>query len=109
MIRRPDLGRLAAGAKADFFLAETGHPAMRPLRDPLRSLIYSAGDRAVRDVYVAGVQVVRDGTVPGIDIEAAHARLQAAQDRSLGSTATRDWARRDVDTMSPRVYRLSER
>jgi hypothetical protein len=82
---------------------------MRPLRDPLRSLIYSAGDRAVRDVYVAGVQVVRDGAVPGIDIEAAHARLQEAQDRSLGSTAARDWARRDVDTMSPRVYRLSER
>jgi cytosine/adenosine deaminase-related metal-dependent hydrolase len=109
MIRRPDLGRLTVGAKADFFLAETDHPAMRPLRDPLRSLIYSAGDRAVRDVYVAGVQVVRDGAVPGIDIEAAHARLQEAQDRSLGSTAARDWARRDVDTMSPRVYRLSER
>ena len=104
MIRRNDLGRLAAGAKADFFLADAGHPAMRPLRDPLRSLIYSAGDRAVRDVYVAGRRVVHDGEVQGIDIEAALARLQAAQDASLGTTAARDWARRDIDAMSPRVY-----
>jgi cytosine/adenosine deaminase-related metal-dependent hydrolase len=107
MLRRPDLGRLAPGAKADFLLADTHHPAMRPMRDPLRSLIYSAGDRAVRHVYVAGTQVVRDGEVPGIDIAAAVARLQEGQDRSLGSTATRDWARREVDAMSPRVYALS--
>jgi cytosine/adenosine deaminase-related metal-dependent hydrolase len=106
MIRRPDLGRLVAGAKADFFLADAGHPAMRPLRDPLRSLVYSAGDRAVKDVYVAGARVVRDGEVPHIDIDAALARLQAAQDAALGTTAARDWARRDVDAMSPRVYRM---
>ena len=104
MIRRPDLGRLAAGAKADFFLADATHPAMRPLRDPLRSLIYSAGDRAVKDVYVAGRRVVQDGAVPGIDIAGAHARLQAAQDAALGTTASRDWARRGIDAMSPRVY-----
>jgi hypothetical protein len=79
---------------------------MRPLRDPLRSLVYSAGDRAVRDVFVAGRQVVSGGTVPGIDIEAAIARLQAGQDATLATTAARDWAKRDVDALSPRVYEL---
>src|SRR3546814_3051777 len=29
-------------------LVDAGHPYMQPLRDPIRSLIYSAGDRAVR-------------------------------------------------------------
>jgi hypothetical protein len=60
----------------------------------------------VKDVYVAGARVVRDGEVPHIDIDAALARLQAAQDAALGTTAARDWARRDVDAMSPRVYRM---
>jgi cytosine/adenosine deaminase-related metal-dependent hydrolase len=106
ILRRPDLGRLAPGAKADLFLADGRHPAMRPLRDPLRSLVYSAGDRAVRDVFVAGRQVVSGGTVPGIDIEAAIARLQAGQDATLATTAARDWAKRDVDALSPRVYEL---
>jgi cytosine/adenosine deaminase-related metal-dependent hydrolase len=98
--------RMAPGAKADLFLADGRHPAMRPLRDPLRSLVYSAGDRAVRDVFVAGRQVVSGGTVPGIDIDAAIARLQAGQDATLATTAARDWARRDVDALSPRVYEL---
>jgi 5-methylthioadenosine/S-adenosylhomocysteine deaminase len=109
MIRRPDLGRLAVGAKADLFLADTTHPVMRPMRDPLRSLIYSAGDRVVRDVFVDGAHVVRDGVVPTIDIERAIAGLQAGQDASLASTASRDWAKRDVDAMSPRVYELRDR
>ncbi|MBL8700160.1 MAG: amidohydrolase family protein [Alphaproteobacteria bacterium] len=109
MLRRPDLGRLAPGAKADFFLADTDHPAMRPLRDPLRSLVYSAGDRAVRDVYVAGRQVVRGGEVLTIDIAQAIAGLQAAQDATLATTASRDWAKRGIDQMSPRVYAVRDR
>ncbi len=104
MIRRPDLGRLEVGAMADLFLADVLHPTMRPLRDPLRSLIYSAGDRAVRDVFIAGRQVVRNGEVTTIDIERASAALQMAQDAALGSTATRDWAKRSIDDMSPRVF-----
>ena len=94
---------------ADLFLADTTHPTMRPLRDPLRSLIYSAGDRAVRDVFVAGRQVVHNGEVMTIDIERASAALQAAQDAALGSTATRDWAKRSVDDMSPRVFPVRTR
>ena len=57
LLRRPDLGRLAVGAKADFSLVDLTHPMMRPVRDPLRSLVYAAGSRAVRDVYV------RDGVI----------------------------------------------
>ena len=36
-------------------------PQLQAARDPLRSLIYSAAERAVRDVYVDGNQVVADG------------------------------------------------
>jgi 5-methylthioadenosine/S-adenosylhomocysteine deaminase len=109
IIRRPDLGRVAVGCRADFSLVDTTHPLMRPLRDPLRSLVYSAGDRAVRDVFVEGEQVVRDGKVLTVDIEAALDTLSRAQAAALATTAERDWAHRSVDEMSPRVLRVSER
>jgi cytosine/adenosine deaminase-related metal-dependent hydrolase len=104
ILRRADLGRLAVGAKADFSLVDMSHPMMRPVRDPLRSLVYSAGSRAVRDVYVAGEQVVRDGRVLTIDVEAAHAALAEAQAASLQGVPGRDWAGRTAETLSPLVY-----
>jgi len=109
IVRRPDLGRIAVGCRADFSLVDTTHPYMRPVHDPLRSLVYSASERAVRDVYVEGVQVVRDGEVLTIDIEAALDTLRRAQAATLATTADRDWAHRTVDEMSPRVFQLRER
>ncbi|HUB15848.1 MAG TPA: amidohydrolase family protein, partial [Acetobacteraceae bacterium] len=49
---RDDIGRLAPGCRADLVLVDVTHPMMRPTHDPVRSLIYAAGDRAVRAVYV---------------------------------------------------------
>ena len=63
MIRRPDLGRLAPGCKADFSVVDMSNPYMQPDYEPIRSLVYSANDRAIKDVYVDGRQVVRDGEV----------------------------------------------
>ena len=60
-LERDDLGRLKAGAKADIVVVDGHHVDMRPLRDPLRSLIFSAAERAVRDVYVNGTMVVEAG------------------------------------------------
>jgi cytosine/adenosine deaminase-related metal-dependent hydrolase len=104
ILRRTDLGRLAVGAKADFSLVDLSHPMMRPVRDPLRSLVYAAGSRAVRDVYVAGEQVVREGRVLTIDVEAAHAALAEAQAAALQGVPGRDWAGRTAEQLSPMVY-----
>ncbi len=109
IVRRPDLGRIAVGCRADFSLVDTTHPYMRPVHDPLRSLVYSASERAVRDVYVEGEQVVRNGEVLTIDVEAALETLRRAQAATLATTAERDWADRTVDEMSPRVFPVRER
>ncbi len=71
----------------------------------MRSLIYSASDRAVRDVYVDGRQVVRNGEPLLIDLEPALATLGRAQASAVASTADRDWAGREADELSPMVYR----
>ncbi|MCC7048091.1 MAG: amidohydrolase family protein [Alphaproteobacteria bacterium] len=106
MLRRPDIGRLAVGAKADFSVVDLRHPYMRPVREPLRSLVYSAGERAIRDVYVDGAQVVREGRVLTVDVEAALQTLAEAQAGALEVAPGRDWAKRRADQMSPMVFPL---
>ena len=79
------------------------HPAMMPLREPLRSLLFVAAERAVRDVWVDGRQVVKDREVLGIDLESALAALEAAQLRSMERVAGLDWAARSAVELSPMV------
>lgn len=107
ILGRDDIGRLAAGAKADLFLADITDKAMMPLRDPLRSLIYVAAERAVRDVFVDGRAVVVDGQVVAFDLPDALARLQQAQRRAEAAFQGLDFANRPHDVASPYVYGTS--
>jgi 5-methylthioadenosine/S-adenosylhomocysteine deaminase len=104
IIRRPDLGRLAPGCKADFAVIDMANPYMQPDYDPLRSLIYSANDRAVRDVWVDGRQVVRNGATTGFDIAEDVAMLRRGQSEVIANARGRDWAGRELEELSPRVY-----
>ncbi len=101
LLGREDIGRLAPGAKADLVLVDLEHPAMRPLRDPLRSLVFTAAERAVRDVYVGGVQVVRDGRVLTLDHEAALTRIEEERLRAEARVPELDWAGRTGEELSP--------
>ena len=103
-LRRDDIGRLSVGAKADLVLVDLKHPAMRPLREPLRSLIYVAGERAVRDVYVDGNLVVEGGKCLTIDLDAELTALEAAQQRSIERVPEIDFANRTADELAPMVY-----
>ncbi len=98
---RSDIGRLEAGCRADLVLVDITHPRMRPSRDPLRSLIYAAGDRAVHSVFVDGERVVADGRVLTMDYPAAAAALDEAQKRVIAGVPGADWAHRSVDEISP--------
>jgi len=102
-IRRDDIGRLSVGARADLVLVDLKHPAMMPMREPLRSLIYVAGDRAIQDVFVEGEQVLKAGECLTIDLAAESQALAEAQARSMAKVPERDWAGRDTDTLAPMV------
>ena len=102
---RDDIGRLAAGCRADFVLVDITHPQVRPARDPLRSLIYAAGDRAIKAVYVDGTKVVENGEVLTMDYRGAAAALHEAQKRVLARVPQTDWAHRTVDEISPPTFR----
>src|SRR6185437_13629602 len=105
---RDDLGRLAPGAKADIVLVDLDCPQMQPARDPLRSFVYHAADRAVRDVFVDGRQVVADGRVVTLDQTAAGARLRAAQQRMEALAPSRDYRRRSAAEIAPLSLPVAE-
>jgi 5-methylthioadenosine/S-adenosylhomocysteine deaminase len=105
---RDDIGRLKVGAKADLLLVDIKHPSMMPLREPLRSLLYVAADRAVCDVYVDGLHVVADGRAVNIDYQAASQALEDAQLRSMREVPRLDWANRTADQLAPLVLPISE-
>jgi 5-methylthioadenosine/S-adenosylhomocysteine deaminase len=98
---RDDIGRLAPGKKADIVLVDLACPQMQPDRDPLKSLIYHAADRAVREVFVDGRQVVADGRVLTLDQAAAGGRLRAAQQRMEEAAPGQDYRRRSAAEIVP--------
>ncbi len=100
-LMRDDLGRLAVGAKSDVVLVDLRHPDMMPARDPLRSLVFHAADRAVKDVYVAGRRIVADGKVTTLDHQGAAERLTGAQAKMMELTPGRDYRKRTVDEIAP--------
>ncbi len=102
---RDDIGRLSPGCRADLVLVDITHPMMRPTHDPVRNLIYAAGDRAILAVYVDGQAVVRDGRVLTMDYPAAAQALHEAQARIKDEVPGRDWARRSADTISAHTFR----
>lgn len=102
---RDDLGRMAPGARADFLMVDIEHPAMQPLYDPVRSLLYAAGERAIRHVFVGGQQIVRDGKALAFDYADASARLQMAQRRAIEKVPGFDWAGRGAAEIMPPTFR----
>jgi cytosine/adenosine deaminase-related metal-dependent hydrolase len=98
---RDDIGRLAPGARADLVLVDLANPFMLPARDPLRSLMYTAADRAVRDVFVDGEKVVEAGRVLTLNHAEALGLLADAQARMEADVPNHDWAHRRAEDIAP--------
>jgi cytosine/adenosine deaminase-related metal-dependent hydrolase len=98
---RSDLGRLAAGAKADLSLVDLSHPAMQPVHDPLRNLIHCAAERAIRDVYVDGQAVVKNHRIAHLDYEGAVRELQDVQRRACRRAEEADPQGRPLSVLAP--------
>ena len=98
---RDDIGRLKVGGRADVVLVDLTNPFMLPARDPLRSLVYTAADRAVHSVFVDGRKVVEAGRVLTMDHAEALGMLADAQARMMSTVPQHDRAARRADQIVP--------
>jgi cytosine/adenosine deaminase-related metal-dependent hydrolase len=104
LLGRPDLGRIAAGAKADLLFWRADGFTMTPMRDPIRNLVYYAQPSDLADVLVDGRPVVDDGHVLGADVAEATRRVQRAGERVWSQWPGGDRAGRTLDEVAPPTY-----
>jgi len=69
-------------------------------------MVYAAGERAVRHVFVGGQQIVRDGKALAFDYADASARLAMAPRRAIENVPGLDWAGRDAAEIMPPTFSL---
>lgn len=88
-----ELGRIAAGRKADITLLSLRDPAFAPLNDAVRQLVYTEPGRSVRHVIVDGRLLIDNGRATMVDEDALYAdveRLMPALLRDLEAIRKRN-------------------
>lgn len=78
VLRRPDLGVIREGAKADLIGVTVTDPSIAPALDVVQSLVYYGNGRDVRFVMVDGRPLVQDGAFVAADLAGVRARAEAA-------------------------------
>lgn len=89
-LQRPDLGRLAVGARADLVCFDLSAFHFGPILDPIRALISCGSGRDVDRVYVDGRLVVDGGRALYADEAALCAAAPAILQRQLAAATARD-------------------
>lgn len=102
MLQREDLGRIAAGAKADLLFWDATSLFMVPLRDPIKNIVYNATAEDIVDVMIDGKWVMQAGKVLTIDEAAACQNLQAAGERVWAAVNPEVAAH--IDELSPQTF-----
>lgn len=103
-LKRPDLGRLGPGSKADIAIFDMADARIAPRIDPVQTLIYGATGRVTRATIVDGRLSMRDGRVAGIDMDAARAQAQAQFDDLVAQYPQRSFGHPPVAQIFPPAY-----
>lgn len=103
-LKRPDLGRLQPGAKADIAIFDMADSHFAPRIDPVQSLIFGATGRVTLAVFVDGRLSMHRGQVAGMDMQAAREQAQAQFDRLLEKYPERTWGHPALQEMFPSTY-----
>lgn len=105
-LKRPDLGRLCPGSKADIAVFDMADRMIAPRIDPIQTLVYGATGHVTRATIVDGRVSMRDGVVTGIDLLAARDRAQAQFDGLVARYPERTFGHPSVREIFPPSYPL---
>ncbi|TWF58908.1 amidohydrolase family protein [Neorhizobium alkalisoli] len=103
-LKRPDLGRLAVGSKADLAVFDMADRMIAPRIDPIQTLVYGATGRVTRATIVDGRLSMRDGKVAGMDLDAVRSQAQAQFDGLVARYPERTFGHPPVGTIFPPSY-----
>lgn len=106
--RRPDLGRLAPGSKADIAVFDMADALIAPRIDPVQTLILGATGRVTRATIVDGRIAMRGGEVAGLDLSRARMQAQEQFDRLVAQYPDRTWQHPPVTEIFPPSYPLAD-
>ncbi len=98
---RDDLGRLAPGAKADIVTVELERLHVGPVVDPIKTLVYHASARDIRQVIIDGRTVVDGGRLVDVDEEALVAAASGPYNALRTQFSRWDRAGRTVSVLFP--------
>jgi cytosine/adenosine deaminase-related metal-dependent hydrolase len=96
-IGRPDLGRLAVGAKADMTLFDLSAFELGQVIDPIQTMMLSGTGRDFKTAIINGRVVMRDRQLPGIDLNEYRNRAQAQFDGLIAKYPMRTWRHPPVE------------
>ena len=105
---RSDIGRLAAGAKADIIAIDIQNMRFGPVRDPIKSLVECGMGDDVTTVIVGGKICMQDRRIAGVDIEALLSAGQEVGERTWTNWQNWDTLGRTADQMCPMSFPLLE-
>lgn len=103
-LKRPDLGRLQPGSKADIAIFDMADSHFAPRIDPVQSLIFGATGRVTKAVFVDGRLSMHNGQVAGMDMQTARMQAQVQFDGLLAKYPERAWGQPDLMTMFPPTF-----
>jgi cytosine/adenosine deaminase-related metal-dependent hydrolase len=101
---RDDLGRLAAGAKADLVIINLRTTRYGPIRDPINALVEYGSGADVETVIVDGEVVVENGRSTRINDDELFAQAESGARRAWDNWAARDWNGRSVEQIIPPAF-----
>lgn len=102
---RPDLGRIAVGARADLVVFRTGSPALTPARDPVKNIVYHASPLDITSVIVEGQEIARDGNIHATDLADLTHQLTEACKQQIWPALPRHGSHRSVEDLAPSSLR----
>jgi len=105
-LRRPDLGRLSAGAKADIAVFDLRKSKFGPIQDPIRHLIGAGDSGDVEMVVVDGRTVLEDYHLTTVDEVALDREVHALTQQIWDEAPNFDYESRTVDQIIPPAFKM---
>jgi 5-methylthioadenosine/S-adenosylhomocysteine deaminase len=105
-LQRADLGRLAAGAKADILVIDLDRLGSLVYHDPIKALIDAGSGRDIDTVIVDGKTLVQGGRLTRLDEEAVYARAREAVRQYWDAVPRWRWDGAAVERIIPPAFPL---